>query len=213
MSDLSARVAKFIVDAEIIIFGDFTLKSKRQSPYFFNFSRFSSAEKLNTLANFYAEYILQENISANIIYGPAYKGIPLAIATALALSGRKPGISYVFNRKEAKQYGDGGITIGADIANQPLIVLDDVMTSGKTVAETRERVTEQQGVITDYIVAIDRQEADDSGRYALESVRQENTFRVSALTTIADILQVMRQRPQHAEQVRRMEAYLSRYCQ
>ncbi|ATZ95807.1 orotate phosphoribosyltransferase [Dickeya fangzhongdai] len=213
MSDLSARVAKFIVDAEIIIFGDFTLKSKRQSPYFFNFSRFSSAEKLNTLANFYAEYILRENISANIIYGPAYKGIPLAIATALALSGRKPGISYVFNRKEAKQYGDGGITIGADIANQPLIVLDDVMTSGKTVAETRERVTEQQGVITDYIVAIDRQEADDSGRYALESVRQENTFRVSALTTIADILQVMRQRPQHAEQVRRMEAYLSRYCQ
>ncbi|AIR70692.1 orotate phosphoribosyltransferase [Dickeya fangzhongdai] len=213
MSDLSARVAKFIVDAEIIIFGDFTLKSKRQSPYFFNFSRFSSAEKLNTLANFYAEYILQENISANIIYGPAYKGIPLAIATALALSGRKPGISYVFNRKEAKQYGDGGITIGADIANQPLIVLDDVMTSGKTVAETRERVTEQQGVITDYIVAIDRQEADESGRYALESVRQENTFRVSALTTITDILQVMRQRPQHAEQVRRMEAYLSRYCQ
>ncbi|WPD74813.1 orotate phosphoribosyltransferase [Dickeya fangzhongdai] len=213
MSDLSARVAKFIVDAEIIIFGDFTLKSKRQSPYFFNFSRFSSAEKLNTLANFYAEYILQENISANIIYGPAYKGIPLAIATALALSERKPGISYVFNRKEAKQYGDGGITIGADIANQPLIVLDDVMTSGKTVAETRERVTEQQGVITDYIVAIDRQEADDSGRYALESVRQENTFRVSALTTITDILQVMRQRPQHAEQVRRMEAYLSRYCQ
>ncbi|WP_038914609.1 orotate phosphoribosyltransferase [Dickeya zeae] len=213
MNNLSTRVATFIVDAEIIIFGDFTLKSKRQSPYFFNFSRFSSAEKLSTLANFYAEYILQENLSATIIYGPAYKGIPLAIATALSLSGHKPGISYVFNRKEAKLYGDGGTTIGANITHQPLIVLDDVMTSGKTVAETRERVEEQQGIITDYIVAIDRQETDDSGRYALESVRQENTFRVSALTTITDIIQVMRQRPQYAEQVRQMEAYLARYCQ
>ncbi|NPE54351.1 hypothetical protein HLB25_06115 [Dickeya dadantii] len=87
------------------------------------------------------------------------------------------------------------------------------MTSGKTVAETREQVQVQRGIITDYIVAIDRQETDDSGRYALESVRQENTFRVSALTTIADILQVMRQRPQLAGQVRRMETYLSRYNQ
>ncbi len=213
MNKLSYEFSKFIVDSKIIIFGDYTLKSGRKSPYFFNFNQFSDANKLDTLSKFYGQYILENKIDFEIVYGPAYKGIPLAISTALNLRNSIKNVQYAFNRKESKNYGDGGSIVGADINGKTIVVIDDVMTSGKTVNETKLVIEQNNGRIQHYIVAIDRQEKGiDSSLTAIQLQNKTNTFPVSALTTIEQIILAMQTDISLSQQILRMKDYIHKYC-
>ncbi len=159
MFDLKSEVAQFLIDSDVIVFGSFQLKSGRESPYFFNFGKLSSASLINKLAWFYARFIIENDVDPKVIFGPAYKGIPLAVAIAISLQ-RDFGVDvdFSFNRKEYKCYGDSGILIGSALDEKSVIIVDDVITSGLTIDDSVNLVRSMSGIVISYLVALDRKE-------------------------------------------------------
>lgn len=181
---------QFLVEAEALQFGSFTLKSGRVSPYFFNAARFRTAGQLARLGEFYAEIVQSVAPRANVVAGPAYKGIPLCIATALALStdtGRE--IGYLFNRKEAKAHGDQGLFVGwHPQPDDRLVLVDDVITDGETKREAVRQLREAFAApIEALVIAFDRMEQSDSGRSAAEEFREATGIPVHSVFTLADL--------------------------
>lgn len=213
MIDMEHEFARFLIDSGVIIFGEFALKSGRLSPYFFNFGKLSHAALLQRVAAAYAKNILHQALAFDIVFGPAYKGIPLAISTAVELSNHsEKRVGYSFNRKEKKQYGEGGEIVGADLQGKNVIVLDDVITSGKTVAETYEIVTRHGGNIVGYFFALSRQEQGLSTQYsAIEECQQNYPFPFYSLTSIDKVLDYMRLDSDNGQQIAQVEAYLERF--
>lgn len=201
---------RFAVEKNVIQFGEFTLKSKRVAPYFFNTSLFHDGQSLEQLSRFYAETIVRAGLGTDMLFGPAYKGIPLVAAVAMTLA-REHGINlpYAFNRKEAKQYGDQGSVVGAPLQGRVLIV-DDVLTAGTAVDEAVSIIqgcgAEPQGVV----IAFDRSEwGATQGQLATDDVRQRHGIEVLSVATIGDLIE-------HAgackpEQVERIRTYLQTY--
>lgn len=179
---------RFALDCGVLKFGKFQLKSGRVSPYFFNTGLFNTGAQLGQLGQFYAQALQQSGLRPSVLYGPAYKGIPLATATAIAyaqLSGED--IPFVFNRKEAKDHGEGGGLVGAPLQGQVLI-LDDVITAGTSVRESVDIIRQAGATPAGVLIALDRQEQGLQNISAIDEVKKQFAIPVIAIITLADIV-------------------------
>ena len=189
MKDYQHQFIQFAIDCEVLRFGEFTLKSGRKSPYFFNTGLFDTGARLARLGAFYAEALLDRGIDVDILYGPAYKGIPLVAATAIALS-EKTGkeIPFAFNRKEAKDHGEGGVIVGSPLQGKVLI-LDDVITAGTSIRESVEIIRAHGADPVGVLIALDREEKGPTGsQSAVESVSKEFDVHVESLVSLTHVL-------------------------
>ncbi len=192
---VSARFIRFAIDTGVLRFGEFRTKAGRLSPYFFNAGLFNDGQALGALAGFYAQRLLAERaagLQVDMLYGPAYKGIVLASATAVALAREGWNLPFAFNRKEAKDHGEGGIVIGAPLAGRVLIV-DDVITAGTSIRESVALIEGHGATPAGVLIALDRQErggdADlPSARSAVEEVVAEHGIPVLAIAGLDDLL-------------------------
>lgn len=193
MKDFSHAFLQFALDHEALRFGAFTLKSGRSSPYFFNAGSFHTGEALAAIGGFYADAILDAGIEFDVLFGPAYKGIPLAAATAIALSQRTGApIPWVFNRKEAKDHGEGGNIVGSPLENRVLII-DDVITAGTAIRETMEIIAGAGATPAAVVVALDRQEKGKGELSAIQEIEQEFSIPVISIINLAQIIHYLEQ--------------------
>lgn len=187
--DYKSQFLDLVTQNDILRFGEFTLKSGRVSPYFFNAGSFDRGLLLSALAGFYARCI-QDNIESDfILYGPAYKGIPLAAATAIKLADDfSRDVAYAFNRKEAKAHGEGGTIVGAKLEGA-VVIIDDVITAGTSIRESVEIIRAQGAEPSAVVIAVDRQErAGEGERSAVQAVEDEFGIPVHAIVTLDDIV-------------------------
>ncbi|MCC5871267.1 MAG: orotate phosphoribosyltransferase [Gammaproteobacteria bacterium] len=178
---------QFALEAEVLRFGQFTLKSGRQSPYFFDSGRFRDGRTLGLLGSFYAATWVATGISCDVVFGPAYKGIPLAVTTASALArehGRNHGVT--FNRKEVKDHGEGGWLVGAELTGRILLV-DDVITSGAAIREVLPLIESAGATLAGIVTALDRQERGRDSRSAVQELEDELAVPVFSIVSLADL--------------------------
>jgi orotate phosphoribosyltransferase len=185
----------FAHKSQVLRFGEFTLKSGRISPYFFNAGLFNTGSQLAALADFYAKKIAESDIKYDVLFGPAYKGIPLvaAISTVLALK-YDIDMPYAFDRKEVKAHGEGGIFVGADMTDKKVLLVDDVMTAGTAFFESQEKLKNINASIVGVALSIDRQEkAKDSNISATKKISQDFGIPVLAVTNFEEIYEFVKE--------------------
>lgn len=201
---------EFSIRAGVLRFGEFKTKAGRLSPYFFNAGLFSDGEKLGELGRYYARAALASGIAFDVIFGPAYKGITLAAATAVALAGLGHNVPFCFNRKEAKDHGEGGNIVGAPLQGRVLII-DDVITEGAAKREAIELIRAAGATPAGILIALDRQERGQGELSATQEVIRDHALPVTAIATLADILATLEGRPDQRAHVERIEDYRRRY--
>jgi len=188
MQEFQINFLKFVIENEILLFGEFKLKSGRSSPYFFNAGLFNTGEKLSFLANCYADAIAHSKMSFDMLFGPAYKGIPLVSATAMALANNhninKP---FCFNRKEVKDHGEGGAIVGAELTGKTLII-DDVITAGTAVREAAEILASNGAQLCGIALAMDRQERGAGELSAIQEIEEIYQIKVISIITLQNII-------------------------
>ena len=186
---------KFMVDSGVLTFGDFTLKSGRKAPYFINCGNYKTGEQLSRLGGFYADCIHDNRLEAETLFGPAYKGIPLAVSAVVALS-NKFGIdvNYCFDRKEAKDHGEGGMFVGKTLADgEKVVIIDDVMTSGKALRESMPKLKGAADVdVTGMVITVDRMEKGTGDLSAVQEVKRDFGVTVYPIVTMEDIIDAIR---------------------
>lgn len=217
-TDHRQRFLQLALDANALRFGEFTLKSGRTSPYFFNAGHFDSGAALATLAGCYADAIDAAAVAGSIgnfdlLFGPAYKGIPLATALACEYARRGRDLPLAFNRKEAKDHGEGGRLIGAPLAGRRVLVVDDVITAGTAIREALAIITEGGGTPAAIAIALDRQErvAEDDGRSAAQAVAETHGIPVIAIAGLSDLLAFAGESATLAAERDRLLAYRARH--
>ncbi|HMW30512.1 orotate phosphoribosyltransferase [Plasticicumulans sp.] len=201
----------FAVSRGVLRFGEFTLKSGRISPYFFNAGLFNTGGALARLGRAYAQAITDAGIDYDLLFGPAYKGIPLAAATSVQLIeqyGRD--VPWCFNRKEAKDHGEGGQTVGAPLAGRVLII-DDVITAGTAIRESLLLIAAHGAEPAGVVIALDRQERGLGERSAIQEVEQNYGIPVISIVTLADLIDYVAGRPDFAAHETAIRAYRERY--
>lgn len=214
MNDHRSRFLRLALRANALRFGEFTLKSGRQSPYFFNAGLFHSGALLAELAGCYADALDAHGVGFDLLFGPAYKGIPLATALACEYARRGRDLPLAFNRKEAKAHGEGGALIGAPLAGRRVLIVDDVITAGTAVREALAVIRDAGGVATGIVIALDRQEAVDpsaSRRSAAQTVAAEHGLAVIAVATLTDLLDFAGATADLVAQRERLLAYRAAY--
>ncbi|MGH8191341.1 MAG: orotate phosphoribosyltransferase [Rhodanobacteraceae bacterium] len=194
----------------VLRFGEFTLKSGRQSPYFFNMGRIDSGAALAEIGEAYAATAMHSGIAFDMLFGPAYKGIPLAAATAIALARRGRDVPWAYNRKEGKDHGEGGTLVGAALAGRVLIV-DDVITAGTAVRESLALIRGAGAQIAGVLIALDRQERGQGTRSATQELTDEHGAPVAAIISLADLMDYAGGRTGLAGERDRLAAYRDRY--
>ena len=210
MSDYRSDFIAFCVESGALKFGTFTTKSGRVSPYFFNIGAFASGAALERLAQFYAKAILGSGLAFDMIFGPAYKGIALAAATAIALARAGRDVPYAFNRKEAKDHGEGGDTIGAPVAGRVLIV-DDVLTAGTAVRESLALIRARGATPAGLAIALDRMERGQGERSAVREIEERHGIRVIAIASLDDLTTWLQARPGMEAHLRAIDEYRQHY--
>lgn len=196
---------------EVLRFGEFTLKSGRLSPYFFNMGRIDSGAALGQLGRAYAAALVHAGLEVDMLFGPAYKGIALAAATAIALAEQhQRDLPWAYNRKEAKEHGEGGVLVGAPLKGRVLIV-DDVMTAGTAVRESLALIRAHGATPAGVLIALDRQERGQGQRSAAQEVAADYGIPVIAITRLDDVLTYAGEQPQLAAEHARLLAYRQRY--
>ncbi len=212
MQDFRKEFLDFAIQSGVLRFGQFTLKSGRSSPYFFNTGLFNSGNGLAQLGRFYARAILQSGIKFDMIFGPAYKGIPLATATVIALSDyHGQDIPYAFDRKEAKDHGEGGNIVGAPLQGRVLII-DDVITSGLSAAYSIKLIRENNAEAAGFVIALDRQEkTDNSDTSALQALQKEQKLPVFSIATLQDLIELLQQDNEKTEILSDIKTYREKY--
>jgi orotate phosphoribosyltransferase len=210
MSDFRHEFLAFALACEVLRFGDFVTKAGRRSPYFFNAGLFNDGDSLRRLGRFYAEALLASNVRCDQLFGPAYKGIPLAAATAIALAEKGHNLPYSFNRKEAKDHGEGGVVVGAPLAGRILIV-DDVITAGTSVRESVELIAGAGANPAGVLIALDRMERGQGAQSAVQEVSALYGIPVVAIATLDDLMAFMAGRPELAAQRGAVDEYRKRY--
>lgn len=200
----------FAIRAGVLRFGEFQTKAGRLSPYFFNSGLFSDGASLRELTGYYAQAALASGIAFDLLFGPAYKGITLAAGTAIALAALGHNVPFSFNRKEAKDHGEGGSIVGAPLKGRVLIV-DDVITAGTSVRESVELIRAAGATPAGVLIAVDRQERGKGELSAAQEVSRDFGLRVSAIATLEDILATLRSRPDEKSNVEKIEDYRRRY--
>ena len=213
MTDHRSRFLSLALRAEALRFGAFTLKSGRESPYFFNAGRFDSGAALAGLASCYADAVDAAGLDYDLLFGPAYKGIPLATALACEFARRGRDLPLAFNRKEAKAHGEGGTLIGAPLAGRRVLIVDDVITAGTAIREALALIRDAGGVPAGIVIALDRQEVapDGGGLSAAEAVTAEAGIPVIAVAGLDDLLAFVGESTELHDQRARLEAYRARY--
>jgi orotate phosphoribosyltransferase len=199
------------LEREVLRFGSFQLKSGRTSPYFFNMGRIDSGAALARLGSAYAAAALRAEVGFDMLFGPAYKGIALAAATAMALAtehGRD--LPWAYNRKEAKDHGEGGLLVGAKLQGRVLIV-DDVMTAGTAVRESLDLIRDQGATPAGVLIAMDRQERGKGERSAAQEVAADHGIPVIAIASLADVMALAGERPELAAHRSALEEYRRQY--
>lgn len=210
-TSLSQQFIEFAIAKGVLQFGEFTLKSGRSSPYFFNMGNICSGASLNQLGEFYAERIDQIQTSVELLFGPAYKGIPLVSAASIALSKNyNTDLPYVFNRKEVKQHGEGGSLVGAPLAGQVLII-DDVITAGTAIREVLSIIENSDAVAMGILVALDRQEIGPNGQSAIQEIEQEFGIEVYSIANVNDLVDYLEYDPLMRNELERLIAYRDQY--
>ncbi|HET7757576.1 MAG TPA: orotate phosphoribosyltransferase [Steroidobacteraceae bacterium] len=216
MREYQLTFVDLALQREALRFGSFRLKSGRDSPYFFNSGRFSDGEAAEVLGRCYAAAIVQSGLGFDMIFGPAYKGIPLATSTAVALAAHHGrSVPYAFNRKEAKQHGEGGSAIGAPLAGRVLIV-DDVITAGTAVRESLELIRAAGARPVGVALALDRQERGQGSESAVQELEREQSLKCVSIVTLAELIEAL-SRPGFGrerisvEQLTSLSAYRARY--
>jgi orotate phosphoribosyltransferase len=202
---------EFAIQREVLRFGSFTLKSGRVSPYFFNAGLFDTGRALSRLGRFYAATIQASGIAYDMLFGPAYKGIPLVAAVSIALAEHYDrDVPFAFNRKEVKDHAEGGRTVGAPIEGRVLIV-DDVISAGTSVREAVGIIDHQGGVACGVAIALDRQERGVGDTSAVQEVRHLFGLQVVSIATVSDLIDLLAEQPGQEDEVMRMRAYRARY--
>ena len=210
MLDYQKDFISYALDCGVLKFGEFQLKSGRTSPYFFNTGLFNTGAQLGKLGHFYAQALLQANIKVDILYGPAYKGIPLVSATSIAYAQiTGDDIPFAFNRKEAKDHGEGGSLVGAPLIGN-VIILDDVITAGTSVRESVEIINQAHATPAGVVIALDRQEKGLNDCSAIQEVEAQFAMPVIAIITLANIIEYL-VADADDEQLKAIQAYQSLY--
>lgn len=180
----------FLIEQQVLLFGDFVLKSGIKSPYFFNAGQFKTGRSLGLLGEFYADKIIQEKIEFDLLFGPAYKGIPLVSSVAIALF-KKYGVDkpFCFNRKEIKDHGEGGAIVGESLKGRVLII-DDVVTRGTAFRESQKIIEQAGAKVAGLVITLDRQEPGLSGKTAIEALESQGIL-VHKILTVRDLLKIL----------------------
>jgi orotate phosphoribosyltransferase len=201
---------EFAIRTGVLRFGEFRTKAGRLSPYFFNAGLFSDGANLGELGRFYAKAALASGIAFDILFGPAYKGITLAAATAIALAEAGHNVPFCYNRKEAKDHGEGGTIVGAPLKGRALIV-DDVITEGAAKREAIELIRAAGATPAGVLIALDREERGRGELSATQEVSREYALPVTAIATLGDILATLADRPEHRQDIEKIQAYRREY--
>jgi orotate phosphoribosyltransferase len=188
MQDYQRAFIEFAINRNVLRFGEFTLKSGRVSPYFFNAGLFNTGKDLATLGECYAAALASSGIEFDVLFGPAYKGIPIATTTAVALANQHNiDTPYCFNRKEAKTHGEGGNLVGAELQGKIMLV-DDVITAGTAIRESMELIAQQQATLAGVLIALDRQEKGKGELSAIQEVERDFGTQVVSIVTMSDVM-------------------------
>jgi orotate phosphoribosyltransferase len=207
MQDYQREFIEFALDHEVLRFGDFTLKSGRTSPYFFNAGLFNTGERLAGLGRFYASAVVDSGLEFDVLLGPAYKGIPIASATAVQLAndhGRD--VPWCFNRKEAKDHGEGGLIVGSPLEGRVLVV-DDVITAGTAIREVMGIIDAGGAKAVGIVVAVDRQERGQGELSAIQEVERDFGITVISIITLGQIIEYVEETGRHAEHLDAIRGY------
>ena len=210
MSDFTQEFIEFAIAKKVLRFGEFKTKAGRLSPYFFNAGLFNDGESLMRLGEFYAAAILKSGIEFDMLFGPAYKGIPLVASIAIALARQGINLPYAFNRKEAKDHGEGGTIVGAELKGKVLIV-DDVISAGTSVRESVEIITAAGAIPCAIAIAIDRQERGSGALSAVQEVTEKFGIPVFSIASVTSLINYLQEHPDMAQNLLAIEIYRQAY--
>ncbi len=202
---------EFALEKQVLKFGEFTLKSGRKSPYFFNAGLFNTGRDLARLGRFYAAALVDSGIEFDVLFGPAYKGIPIATTTAVALADHhEVDTPYCFNRKEAKNHGEGGNLVGSKLEGRIMLV-DDVITAGTAIRESMELIQANNADLAGVLVAIDRQEKGKGELSAIQEVERDFGCAVISIVSLTDLITYLEQQGNNTEHLEAVKAYRAQY--
>lgn len=212
MQDYQRQFIELAMNSKVLRFGEFTLKSGRTSPYFFNAGLFNSGHALAQLGRCYAQAIIDSGIEYDVLFGPAYKGIPVAAATVMALSiEHGQDVPYAFNRKEAKAHGEGGNIVGAPLAGQRVLIIDDVITAGTAIREAVDMIKAENAEPAGVLIALDRQEKGQGELSAVQEVENDFGFKVSNIITMKNLIDYLSEDTSQADMLKLMKNYREQY--
>jgi orotate phosphoribosyltransferase len=216
MSNFRQDFIRFAIEQEVLCFGEFKTKAGRLSPYFFNAGLFNDGESLKQLTQFYAQAILFSKVPFDMLYGPAYKGIPLAAGTVISLAEKGRNVPYCFNRKEVKDHGEGGSTVGAALQGRVLII-DDVISAGTSVRESIVLIRAAGATPCGVVIALDRMELgqqterNENELSAAQEVERNYDIPVVSIATLNDLLGYLQDNPAMAQNLQAVKSYRDRY--
>jgi orotate phosphoribosyltransferase len=208
---LSQDFIQFCIEQQVLKFGEFKTKAGRLSPYFFNAGLFNDGNSLLKLGEFYANSIEKSGIDFDMLFGPAYKGIPLAASIAIAFARNGRNLPYAYNRKEAKDHGEGGTVVGAPLQGKVLII-DDVISAGTSVRESVELIQANGAIACGVSIALDRQEKGLGELSAVQEVEQKNAIPVVSIAKLADLLAHIESSNELAQHLLAIKVYQQQYC-
>lgn len=210
MSDFRQAFIEFAIDRNVLCFGEFKTKAGRMSPYFFNAGLFNDGESLRKLGQFYAKAIIAAELPFDMLFGPAYKGIPLVSTIAIALAEMGHNYPFCFNRKEAKDHGEGGVLVGAPLAGRVLIV-DDVISAGTSVRESVELINVSGAIPGGVVIALDRMERGKSELSAVQEVKKIHDIPVTSIVDLNSLIKYLKDNEDLVKNLHAVERYRSQY--
>ena len=211
LAEYQKHFIDFALEAGVLSFGEYTLKSGRTSPYFFNAGVFNTGRLLSRLGGFYADALVASGMPFDMLFGPAYKGIPLVSSSTASLDDKFPiDVPYAFNRKEEKNHGEGGRLVGAEVSGR-VVIVDDVITAGTAIRETMSLLEDTEAEVSGILVAIDRQEKGNGELSAIQEVEQEYGVSVSSIIKLEHIVEYLNDQEFYSEVLTLMDDYRTQY--
>ncbi len=211
MKQYQREFIEFALNKQVLKFGEFTLKSGRISPYFFNAGLFNTGRDLALLGRFYAAALVDSGIDFDLVFGPAYKGIPIATTTVVALAEHfERDVPYCFNRKEAKNHGEGGNLVGSPLQGKIMLV-DDVITAGTAIRESMAIIEAHNAQLAGVLISLDRQEKGRAEISAIQEVERDYRCRVIAIVTLRDLIDYLEEKSEMADHLAAVRAYQRQY--